>query len=150
MFCDRLVRLRTMRGFHQKDLAKTLNVSLDTLRRWEQGRTSPDVGMLGKIAEHLGTTVAFLAEETDIIERSTEVIGVPSSEKEALDGMAFVKKGDLMGNTNVLYYHGEDGKVFVMPATPENQAWFREVMGNAIIASINNKKPAEVIGGTKC
>ena len=32
----------------------------------------------------------------------------------------------------VIYYEDDKGTSFMMPATEQNQEWFREVMGNAI------------------
>ena len=40
-FKENLKTLRIKKGFTQEELAKLLNVSLETLRRYEQGRAQP-------------------------------------------------------------------------------------------------------------
>ena len=65
MFSERIRRLRKGKGLNQKELAEKLEISVDSVRRWEQGKRSPDVEMLCNIARVLKTTVSYLSGETD-------------------------------------------------------------------------------------
>ena len=135
MFSERITRLRKEKGLRQKDLANELGVSIDSVRRWEQGKRSPDVEILNNLARVLDTTVSYISGETDNPERphNDNEGTLPQLIKEKIDrDMSFIKKGDFIGNGRVLFYNGDDGKQFVIPATEQNQAWFREIMGNAI------------------
>lgn len=132
MFSERLTRLRKDKGLTQKDLAKTLGVSVDSVRRWEQDKRSPDVDMLAKIARALDTTVSYISGETDNPKPTADNEEIRAINADINDSMAFIQRGDFIGSGKVLFYHGDDGKQFVIPATDQNQAWFREVMGNAI------------------
>lgn len=135
MFSERITKLRKERGLTQKDFAEKLGVSIDSVRRWEQGKRSPDVEILSNIARVLSTTVSYISGETDNPDRPQDDSNgtLPHAIKEKIDNdMSFIKRGDFIGNGRVLFYHGDDGKQFVIPATEQNQEWFREVMGNAI------------------
>ena len=127
MFSDRIARLRKEKGLSQKDLAEQLGVSIDSVRRWEQGKRSPDVEMLNKIAEKLDTTVSYISGETENPQRSIDPLTSISNK------LSIIKKGDLIGEGKFLFYLGEDGKQFAMPATPENEEWFRDIVGKAIM-----------------
>lgn len=51
-FGERLKALRVERHVSQEDLADYLNVSRQTISRWESSITSPDLNMLEKICEY--------------------------------------------------------------------------------------------------
>ena len=50
-------RLREMRGVTQESLAQTLNVTAQTVSKWERGTSLPDVLMLPQIAIYFGVTI---------------------------------------------------------------------------------------------
>ena len=50
-------RLRTNRGLTQEALASALNVSPQTVSKWETGSSMPDVQMLPEIAVYFGVTI---------------------------------------------------------------------------------------------
>lgn len=54
---------RDKAGKQQKDLAKFLDVSIDTVWRWENDKGSPSLLQAQKIATFLNTSVAFLVDE---------------------------------------------------------------------------------------
>lgn len=61
-----LKAIRVMRNMSQQDAAKQLDVSPDTLRSYEQGKSFPDVPMIKKIEKLYGITydeLIFLPEE---------------------------------------------------------------------------------------
>ncbi|MBR0204445.1 MAG: helix-turn-helix transcriptional regulator [Synergistaceae bacterium] len=128
MFSDRIARLRKEKAMKQSDLAEKLGVSVDSVRRWEQGKRSPDIEILNKLAEVLSTTVSYISGETDNPARN-----IDSLESEIKEKLSVIKRGDLIGEGKILFYAGGDGKQFIIPATEENQAWFRELMEKSIM-----------------
>ena len=111
MFSERITKLRKERGLTQKDFAEKLGVSIDSVRRWEQGKRSPDVEMLSNITRVLNTTVSYISGETDNPDRAQDDGNgtLPHAIKEKIDNdMSFIKRGDFIGNGKVLFYHGDD------------------------------------------
>lgn len=100
--------------------------------RCEQDRQAPDA-----LAEALHTTVAYLSDETDNPQRETndeEKISLPVvRDRTVIKDPSFVKEGNLIGNKNVLVYE-VNGERFILPATKENQSWFRNFMMTAMSA----------------
>jgi transcriptional regulator with XRE-family HTH domain len=46
LFADTLKKLRTEKGFSQKEIAKRMYVTNSTVSRWESGIRLPDVAMI--------------------------------------------------------------------------------------------------------
>lgn len=65
MISKRIAMARKHKGWIQTQLAEALGVSVDTVRRWEQEKRTPDTNMLQKLAQALDTTTAYLLGETD-------------------------------------------------------------------------------------
>lgn len=65
MISKRIAIARKGKGWIQTQLAEALGVSVDTVRRWEQGKRPPDTEMLQKLAQALDTSTAYLLGETD-------------------------------------------------------------------------------------
>jgi len=59
-FGDRIARLRKARGWNQKQLAERLGARSARVSRYERGVYDPKPGILGPLAEALGTTVDYL------------------------------------------------------------------------------------------
>lgn len=55
---------RKLKGLSQKELAKKLNVTWETVSRWENGRVSP-IHKLGQIADILSIPVSYLLNLQD-------------------------------------------------------------------------------------
>lgn len=132
---SRLKQQRSSLHITQEDLAGKLNVHVNTIRRWEKGEQSPDAKKLDYLAEALNTTVAYLSGETDHPQRETkheEKISPPVvRDRTVIKDPSFVKEGNLIGNKNVLVYE-VNGERFILPATKENQSWFRDFMMTAM------------------
>ena len=126
MFSDRIARLRKDRGLNQAQLAKKLGVSVDSVRRWEQGKRSPDVEMLRKIAQVLDTTVSYISGETDNPSSMHTVssTGVDNSLTGSLQDASFMERL-LRSNSMVVYEDGKD-RLFI-PATPEGFDFFERI-----------------------
>lgn len=125
MFSDRIARLRKDRGLNQKQLAEKLNVSVDSVRRWEQGKRSPDVDMLRNIAQVLNTTVSYISGETNDVFATSAQEATKGTEITTVSERAVTEKD------RALVY--EDGaKRFEFPTTPEGYAMFRELLDRTI------------------
>ena len=124
MFSDRIARLRKERGLNQKQLAAQLGVSVDSVRRWEQGKRSPDVDMLRNIARALNTTVSYISGETDDaspMQTNPPVVEISPSKGSSgsrfdLDDSAFMERL-IKSNSMVVYDTGNER--MLIPATSE-------------------------------
>lgn len=54
---SRIAAARREKGFTQRDLADRVGVSFQAVSKWETGQSSPDVGLLTRIADTLGMTL---------------------------------------------------------------------------------------------
>ncbi len=124
MFSDRIARLRKERGLNQSQLAKQLGVSVDSVRRWEQGKRSPDVEMLRTLARVLNTTVSYITGETDDaspMQTNPPVVNIASGRGSGgsrfdLDDSAFMERL-IKSNSMVVYNTGNER--MLIPATSE-------------------------------
>lgn len=66
MFAERLKELRCEEDLNQAQLAEILGVSPSTIGMYEQGRRTPDLEVLNKIATHFQVSVDYLLGRTDI------------------------------------------------------------------------------------
>lgn len=57
---DRIARLRRTKGWKQQELAERIGARSSQVSNYERGTYEPKPGMLGPLAEALGTTVDFL------------------------------------------------------------------------------------------
>ncbi|MDO5116092.1 MAG: helix-turn-helix domain-containing protein [Synergistaceae bacterium] len=65
-FASRLVDLRKVKcKYNQEELARQIEISVDSIRRWEKGNQVPRADELQKLAVALNTSVAYLIGETD-------------------------------------------------------------------------------------
>ena len=58
IFSERLVEMRKGRGYTQYGLAEAVGVSVDSIRRWENGKQEPRLGELRMLARALGISVS--------------------------------------------------------------------------------------------
>ena len=65
-FQERLKELRIEKGLTQKQLAKELNVSEDSVYNWEKGRSEPSINDLIILATMLDVTIDYLVGKTEI------------------------------------------------------------------------------------
>lgn len=59
-FGNRLYELRKGRGMSQEDLAAALEVTRQTVSKWEVGDSTPDMAKLAALAELFGVSLDFL------------------------------------------------------------------------------------------
>lgn len=60
---EKLMKLRKENAWSQEELADKLNVSRQTVSKWELGQTTPDIDNLTKIASIFGVSVSDLLDE---------------------------------------------------------------------------------------
>ena len=53
LFAEQLQRFRRKAGMSQEDLAEKIDVSRQTLSKWEQGQSSPDLERFAKLCDVL-------------------------------------------------------------------------------------------------
>lgn len=66
MIGDRLRQLRNDLGLLQKDLAKKVKLSQQTISLYESGKREPDYDTLKKLADFFNVSVDYLLGRTDI------------------------------------------------------------------------------------
>lgn len=59
-FGDKLKKLRNIRGLTQEKFADEMNISLDTVKNWEQGYNYPSIDMLISISEYFKCDFDYL------------------------------------------------------------------------------------------
>lgn len=64
-FNERLASLRKSIGLSQQDLAEAIDVSIDSIRRWESGKQEPRLSDLKQLAKVLGVTINELTDDAD-------------------------------------------------------------------------------------
>lgn len=57
MFCDNLISLRKMSGMSQEELAEQINVSRQTLSKYETGESLPNIEQCKAITDVFGVTL---------------------------------------------------------------------------------------------
>ena len=84
-FSEKLTNLRKQKGLSQEELGEKLNVTRQTISKWELGQTSPDMAKLTEIATFFEVSVDELTnEEKTIKEEKSSAKGSNSGAKTAL------------------------------------------------------------------
>ena len=60
---DKLVKLRKTNGWSQEDLAEKLNVSRQSISRWESGTSQPDASNVLNLSKLFGVTADYLLND---------------------------------------------------------------------------------------
>lgn len=85
-FKEKIRELRKNKGYFQKDIAKALNIEVNTYGAWERGNSEPPIDIIRKLADfyNVSTDYLFDREEEDgrIIIQELEL---PSDEKKILE-----------------------------------------------------------------
>ena len=78
-FSEKLTNLRKQKGLSQEELGEKLNVTRQTISKWELGQTSPDMAKLTEIANFFGVSVDDLTNEEKEIKEPTSNTNISSS-----------------------------------------------------------------------
>ncbi len=72
IFADKLIRLRKQRGWSQEELAEHMEVSRQSVTKWESGQSFPDLDRLVTLSRLFGVSTDYLLkEELDFDEEPT-------------------------------------------------------------------------------
>jgi len=64
---EKILKLRTARDLSQGDLAEKLEVSRQSVSKWETGQATPDLDKIIKLADLFGVTTDYLLRETEAV-----------------------------------------------------------------------------------
>ena len=118
-------RLRSSRGITQEALAEALNVTPQTVSKWERGASMPDVQMLPEIAVYFGVTIDQLfamapQQQLERIENRIYSQGIiDEAEERQLEQQlsAFAERPEYAGQAMLLLT-----KVITVPTTQGSRA----------------------------
>ena len=92
MFRDNLCQLRKLNGLSQEELAEKVNVSRQTLSKWESGESMPDLERAAALADVFGVTLDDLVN----YECTVEGFGVPPRGKHIFGVVTIGEKGQII------------------------------------------------------
>ena len=92
MFADNLLQLRKMNHMSQEELAEKVNVSRQTLSKWETGESVPDIEKCKLLAEIFRVTLDDLVR----YESTVDGLGVPPKGKYAFGLVTVGDKGQIV------------------------------------------------------
>ena len=104
---------RKLKKLTQEDLGDLLGVSYMTIRRWETGKSSPDISELQKISQVLGVPInELLGNDT-----SSSAVS-PAQDKSNVASLR---------NTGYSLVYERNGERMELPPTAESYAIFRDI-----------------------
>lgn len=100
IFADKLIALRKKNGWSQEELAEKLDVSRQTISKWEGAQSVPDLGRMLKLSHLLGVTTDYLMkDELELMECSAESLEPDGAVAISMEQAAeFLRLRDLMGS----------------------------------------------------
>lgn len=100
LFAGTLRKLRTEKGFSQRELARRMYVTRSTVARWESGSRLPDAVMMSRLAQCLGVDVNTLLSSAMESEEVPNVILVDDRKVILTGGLPVLE--EVMGNATVV------------------------------------------------
>ena len=73
-FNEKLTNLRKQKGLSQEELGYELNVTRQTISKWELGQTTPEMDKLVQMSKIFGVSLDELTSESEIINNETQKI----------------------------------------------------------------------------
>jgi len=73
-FGEKLTKLRKQKGLSQEELGYELNVTRQTISKWELGQTTPEMDKLVEMSKVFGVTVDELTSERENVNNETQKI----------------------------------------------------------------------------
>ncbi len=104
-FSEKLQELRKKRGFSQEDLANELNVTRQTVSKWELDQTVPDMNKLIEISKLFDISLDELVNGIDISSNNDK-------NKNNNNSNATNNKGGVFMSQDKKLYRVEEGKIF--------------------------------------
>lgn len=79
-FCDKILAFRKEKGLSQEELGNILNVSRQTVSKWELGQTYPETDKLILISKHFNVSIDDILKDTDemnsVYEKTTDSVKI--------------------------------------------------------------------------
>ena len=63
IFADKLIALRKKAGYSQEELAQQLNVTRQSVSKWEGAQSVPDIEKILQISKLFGVTIDYLLKD---------------------------------------------------------------------------------------
>lgn len=92
MFCENLLQLRKINHMSQEELAEKVDVSRQTLSKWETGESLPDIEKCKVLADLFGVTLDDMVN----YESTVDGFGVPPRGKHAFGMVTVGDKGQIV------------------------------------------------------
>lgn len=92
MFSDNLIQLRKMHHMSQEELAEKVDVSRQTLSKWETGESLPDIEKCMCLADMFGVTLDDLVN----FQSPIEGLGIPPRGKHIFGVVSVGDKGQIV------------------------------------------------------
>ena len=71
-FSDKLIALRRKAGWSQEELAERLNVSRQSVSKWESAQSMPDIDKIVQLSSLFGVTTDYLLKDGQVEPEYTE------------------------------------------------------------------------------
>ena len=68
ILADRIVELRKKKGWSQEELAEMIDVTRQSVSKWESGQSLPDLDKILKLADIFGVSTDYLLKDKDTYE----------------------------------------------------------------------------------
>ena len=81
IFADKIIRLRKKNGWSQEDLAEKMNVSRQSVSKWEGAQSVPDLEKVLMLADLFGVTTDYLLRDSIENEEYTDGTSEPTMKK---------------------------------------------------------------------
>ena len=120
---EKLKELREKNGFTQEEIAQLLNISRQSVSKWERGITSPDIKSLFKLSKLYNVTMESMLDSEELIDFNTN-INTPTSTPSSIDESP--TKINIAPNINI---PNEDTPLYNTPNKPS----FLNSIKNALI-----------------
>ena len=102
IFADKLIALRKQNNLSQEELAEKLEVSRQTISKWEGAQSVPDLGRMLKLSELFEVTTDYLMkdslEEAELSPVSMEADGADVRRVDMEQASAFLHLRDVLGS----------------------------------------------------
>lgn len=86
---ETLTNLRKSKGLSQEHLAEKLNLTRQTISKWELNQSSPDIDYLVELSDFFGVTTDYLIKGEESIDTgNTDVVILKTSDTEHVEGMS--------------------------------------------------------------
>lgn len=96
IFADKLIELRKKNGISQEELAEKMQVSRQSVSKWEGAQSVPDLNKILKLSEIFGVSTDYLLKDEIEISDSETGISLEKSESETLRPVSLEEAGKFL------------------------------------------------------